>query len=30
MNLKVSVEDCGIGIKQEDKGKLFKMFGKLE
>ena len=26
----VSVEDTGIGIKQDDIGKLFKMFGKLK
>lgn len=25
-----TVEDTGIGIKEEDKNKLFKMFGKLE
>ena len=24
------VEDTGIGIKEEDKGKLFRLFGKLE
>ena len=28
--LKVSVQDTGIGIKKEDRAKLFKMFGKLE
>ena len=28
--LRVTVRDTGIGIKNEDKGKLFKMFGKLE
>ena len=26
----VTVEDTGIGIKDEDKGKLFKLFGFLE
>ena len=25
-----SIEDTGIGIKDEDKGKLFRLFGKLE
>ena len=28
--LRVSVEDTGIGIKPEDRPKLFKLFGKLE
>lgn len=28
--LKFSVKDSGIGIKPEDKAKLFKLFGKLE
>ena len=28
--IKVSVEDSGLGIKDEDKDKLFKMFGKLK
>ena len=28
--LQVNVKDTGIGIKKEDEGKLFKMFGKLE
>ena len=28
--VKVLVEDSGLGIKDEDKGKLFKMFGKLK
>ena len=30
VTIKVSVEDSGLGIKDEDKGKLFKMFGKLK
>jgi len=28
--LEISVQDTGIGIKEEDKGKLFQIFGKLE
>jgi len=28
--IQISIEDTGIGIKEEDKGKLFKMFGKIE
>ena len=28
--VRFSIEDTGIGIKQEDVGKLFKIFGKLE
>ena len=28
--IELSVEDTGIGIKEEDKGKLFKLFGKLD
>ena len=28
--LEINVCDSGIGIKQEDKGKIFQMFGKLE
>lgn len=28
--LEVQISDSGIGIKEEDKGKIFKMFGKLE
>lgn len=27
--VRFKVEDTGIGIKEEDKGKLFKLFGKL-
>ena len=30
MRLRFSVEDTGIGIKEEDHDKLFKMFGKLD
>jgi len=30
VTIKVSVEDSGLGIKDEDKDKLFKMFGKLK
>ena len=26
----ISVEDSGIGIKEEDKGQLFRLFGKLQ
>ena len=29
VRLKISVEDNGIGIREEDKAKLFKMFGKV-
>ena len=30
MQILISVEDSGIGIKDEDKSKLFRLFGKLE
>ena len=30
MNVRIMIEDTGIGIKQEDQAKLFKVFGKLE
>jgi signal transduction histidine kinase len=28
--IRIEVEDSGLGIREEDQGKLFKMFGKLE
>lgn len=30
IELKITVEDTGIGIKECDRGKLFKIFGKLD
>ena len=30
MKLKFSIEDTGIGIKEEDMGNLFKMFGTIQ
>ena len=30
MKIRVTVQDSGIGIKEENKNKLFKLFGKIE